>query len=1333
MRMFRLPEKRAYRALVAVLASAALALTGAVALGPSPATAAMPLPPPPDFGYTYFEDDIGMHCTSADADYVTPGHYSHGWVEMPVGVHHAKVTAVGEPGTSGFNSGGAGGAAGAVTAIVPTTPGELLYASPGSMLSDEVGSNVTGPGGHASMVSSVDPAAACAEIGVTPHYPALLPPSSIVVVAGAGGGGGNGSGGGKGGDAGAVTGQAGGSVNGGGGGGGGAQTAGGAAGGGAAQDGEAGWYLAGGASFGAVAGGNGGAGYYGGGGGGSDSGPPGGGGGGGSNHVMTLPNDGVSQVISDGTTSGPGYVRIVPIYEPTVNISAPVNPSVVQTPTTIVVTVSGLPTAKSNLPPDPGSRPAATGTVSLIVNGVDVQRPFDPLTGPDTGVRTATFTPNLSTVGDVSFTARYNGDSSQEFANTWADITDPENSSAFIEHYRSAVTATVSGAMTYGDSTATFTHSESLPSGVTISGAATCTTADSGNALSTLSAVNHLIDPASCSGLTLGGPNATNYGLHYAGSVTVAPKRISATVTGSQPVNGSPTFSVDVTTPAGITIAGAPSCPTVSDGTPITPTLQRGVYTLGTCTGLTLAGTDPSDYSLTVTGGQFVAGTSAPTISLVNPTGSTFGSPFEVQARVTGSSSNARGTVTWSFYEGAGCTGTPLSTTSRSITGDGDYDSGSATPAHPGAFSWKAQYSGDTFNIAASSICDDVTAGKLPSGMTIGTPTTGVVGQPLSASATFSSTAPRNGGVLRFILYPLSDTTCSGNAALILTDATVTSDGRYTSGSYTPTAPGTYRWVVLYGGDADHTSELSACSRTTVVSSPPVVTSDAATTFTTGTSGIFTVTTTPGSATPTTLSASGTLPHGVTFTDNGDGTATLAGMPDATTGGSYPLTITAGNGLATSAQGFVLTVAQSVLITNGDVATFTTGASGSFGITTASGYPTSTALAIAGTLPTGVAFTDNHDGTATISGTPGSTTGGSYPLTITASNGTAPNVTQNFTLTVGQPVAIAATDQATFDVGQNGIHTVTTTTGYPTATSLSLTGALPAGVSFVDNTDGTASLSGTPQVGSGGDYRVTIAADNGVGTPAQQQLDITVDESPAFTSADTASPTLGVASSFIVTTLPGYPTAYTLAFSGALPPGLSLVISGGSATINGSPTGLGGIYPITLTASNGVAPDTVQTLTLTVAPASAVLLPPLPPTGAAGTIDGVPAITSPGETFTASTSGFAIDAPITWGIYSSPRMLTTSVADAAGKTTAQLTIPAGFAGFHTIVATGIAPDGSQRVVTATTTVVDPVSAPARLAATGVSGGNSPFAALVLLGLGLVLMLVMRVRRAARRA
>ncbi len=51
----------------------------------------------------------------------------------------------------------------------------------------------------------------------------------------------------------------------------------------------------------------------------------------------------------------------------------------------------------------------------------------------------------------------------------------------------------------------------------------------------------------------------------------------------------------------------------------------------------------------------------------------------------------------------------------------------------------------------------------------------------------------------------------------------------------------------------------------------------------------------------------------------------------------------------------------------------------------------------------GVTFVDNRDGTATLAGTPAAGTADTYPLTITAANGTTPDATQSFTLTVPPP------------------------------------------------------------------------------------------------------------------------------------------------------------------------------------------------------------------------------------------------------------------------------------------------------------------------------------------
>ena len=113
-----------------------------------------------------------------------------------------------------------------------------------------------------------------------------------------------------------------------------------------------------------------------------------------------------------------------------------------------------------------------------------------------------------------------------------------------------------------------------------------------------------------------------------------------------------------------------------------------------------------------------------------------------------------------------------------------------------------------------------------------------------------------------------------------------------------------------------------------------------------------------------------------------------------------------------------------------------------------------------------------------------------------------PDATQTFTLTVDQAPAITSADNTTFTTGTLGTFTVTTT-GFPTA-ALSETGALPTGVTFVDNGDGTATLAGTPAAGTGGTYALTITAANGVLPDATQTFTLTVDQAPRRSPAPTA-------------------------------------------------------------------------------------------------------------------------------------------------------------------------------------------------------------------------------------
>jgi hypothetical protein len=268
----------------------------------------------------------------------------------------------------------------------------------------------------------------------------------------------------------------------------------------------------------------------------------------------------------------------------------------------------------------------------------------------------------------------------------------------------------------------------------------------------------------------------------------------------------------------------------------------------------------------------------------------------------------------------------------------------------------------------------------------------------------------------------------------------------------------------------------------------PAITSAGDATFTAGTGGTFTVTS-AGDPTPT-LSETGSLPSGVSFTPNSDGTATLTVSP-AAAAGETTFTVNAANGVGSGdSQLFTLTVnpaPPAPAITSAPAASFTAGTGGTFTVST-TGTPTPT-LSETGSLPSGVTFTPNSDGTATLTvGT--SAPAGSTTFTITATN-TAGAVTQTFSLEISVPApTITSPATATFTAGTGGTFTVTTT-GTPTPT-LSETGSLPSGVTFTPNSDGTATLTvGTDA--PAGTTAFTFTATNGVSPAASQSFTLSID------------------------------------------------------------------------------------------------------------------------------------------------------------------------------------------------------------------------------------------------
>jgi len=223
------------------------------------------------------------------------------------------------------------------------------------------------------------------------------------------------------------------------------------------------------------------------------------------------------------------------------------------------------------------------------------------------------------------------------------------------------------------------------------------------------------------------------------------------------------------------------------------------------------------------------------------------------------------------------------------------------------------------------------------------------------------------------------------------------------------------------------------------------------------------------------------------------------------------------------------------------------GVAGTFTVTT-TGLPTPS-IAKSGALPAGVTFVDNGNGTGTLSGTPMAS--GTFTITFTAQNGVSPNATQSFTLTVNQAPAITSANTATFQVGAAGTFSVTTT-GFPTPSITS--GALPAGVTFHDNGDGTGTLSGTPA--ASGTFVITFTAQNGVSPNALQIFTLTVNNVGDFTiSASPASqiipPQRSAGYTILLTSQGGLTGNVSLSCSGG-PPNSSCDISPSSVMLDGT-------------------------------------------------------------------------------------------------------------------------------------------------------------------------------------
>jgi hypothetical protein len=84
------------------------------------------------------------------------------------------------------------------------------------------------------------------------------------------------------------------------------------------------------------------------------------------------------------------------------------------------------------------------------------------------------------------------------------------------------------------------------------------------------------------------------------------------------------------------------------------------------------------------------------------------------------------------------------------------------------------------------------------------------LGGSISDTATLAGATTTAGGTITFQAFGPNNSACALPVAFSST-VPVSGNGSYSSGSFTPTAAGTYLWVVTYSGDANNNSAMSPC------------------------------------------------------------------------------------------------------------------------------------------------------------------------------------------------------------------------------------------------------------------------------------------------------------------------------------------------------------------------------------------------------------------------------------------------------------------------------------------------------------------------------------------
>jgi hypothetical protein len=324
---------------------------------------------------------------------------------------------------------------------------------------------------------------------------------------------------------------------------------------------------------------------------------------------------------------------------------------------------------------------------------------------------------------------------------------------------------------------------------------------------------------------------------------------------------------------------------------------------------------------------------------------------------------------------------------------------------------------------------------------------------------------------------------------------------------------------------------------------------------------------------------SGTLPPGMTFSNQASGIATLTYNPPANaTAVTTDIALRAIDGSATGSQVVRVIVATSLGFLSANSMNVTLGVPASFTVTGSGPVPLILS-AQTGLVPPGMTFVDNGNGTGTLSGIPtgppGCVSNCLFTLFSTATN---VGVQQAFKVNVSfAPAANYPGGTPPVFIGGIGNNFVLTSTGAITGVHWFPDGPMPPWLSLSDSGNGTALLSGTPPAGTNASFLILLRLATDFASPSSKQVsfNLTVASPPSFTSPNTYACTLpgnggSAACLFDITTNHATGAVALMSRTGALPPGIVFTdLGSGKARLAGTvPAGSGGVYPLNLTSIN---------------------------------------------------------------------------------------------------------------------------------------------------------------------